>query len=432
YVTYNVQTQQVDRQFTPIAKRGDFAAMKGWTPLTSATEAALGERLKADPHANYLDLAKLAKTSQAELIPDTFLQTWVQNHRPQHEGQRSRSKSKFGWNRSDWQQLRRDLGDADDVSADADGALPDVLKVAATDYRPESTVMVFVNPALFSEVISRLANKGYVKLCGDGTYRLVDDGWSLLTLGVLTKHYSRDGTSYAFRTTFTPLIFAVANTERQETYECLFQAACAVPKSGVTLICQRLPGSACKRGARRKAPRQPKDEKTAACRGGLFSVAKKHLYNKKLEPREDKVVDRLQRFYFNNVPAQDARRLYGLKSWSGHAGYIWEATWWAGPERLQPGSASGTQAQESWRRRKLKKYLGNLRASIPVLTRQLQAFASYTLSQLRLKDGTLPDVPAEPFPDKWVLESSQALTRDGRTDAAQFYTCKAFATHSDA
>ena len=212
-----MQTQQVDRQFTPIAMHGDFVAMTAWTPLTSTTEAALRERLKADPHANYLDLAKLAKTIQAELIPDTLLQTWAQNHRPQHEGQRSRSKSKFGWSHSDWQQLRRDLGDADDVSADADGALPDVLKVAAADYRPEATVKVFVNPALFSKVISRLANKDYVKLFGDGTYRLMDDGWSLLALGVLTKHYSRDGTSYAFRTTFTPLIFAVANTERQET-----------------------------------------------------------------------------------------------------------------------------------------------------------------------------------------------------------------------
>ena len=235
--------------------------------------------------------------------------------------------------------------------------------------------MVFVNPALFSEVISRLANKDYIKLFGDGTYRLMDDGWSLLTLGVLTKHYSRDGTSYAFRTTFTPLIFAVANTERQETYECLFQAAlrCAkewwdidlstaarqyhadlhpgedlaresiFPNALRVADVARVIGS-CKRGARRKAAHQPKDEKMAAWRGGLFSVAKKHLCNKKLLPliqnvvhllrslptallfhsvaallfsallaqEQKKVVDRLQRFYFNTVPAQDARRLYGL------------------------------------------------------------------------------------------------------------------------
>eukprot|EP00439_Symbiodinium_sp_Y106_P016405 s1248_g2.t1 len=458
--------------------------MPSWTPLTSTTQARLQQHIQANPRANYLDLAKLLKDVQAEPVADTFLQTWLRNHRPKTPG----NSGKFAWRRSDWEQLQRELGHIDEVSADDSAALPDALKVAAAEFQPEATTMVFVNPALFSEVLGRLANKEYIKLCGDGTYRLLDDGWTLLTLGVLTKHYSRDGTTYAFRTTFTPLMFAVANVERQETYECLFKAAATCAKQWCDIDLSTAarqyhadlhPGEdlaresvfpnalrvadfahvigACKRGSRQKADR-PKDERMAAWRSGLFSVAKKHLRKKQLlpliqnvvhllrslptallfhsvstllfdtllaqEPREEKVVQRLQRFYFNKVSAQDAKRLYGLQSWRGSPDYIWEAPWWAGPQRLQPGSASGTQAQESWHRHKLKKFLGNLRTSIPVLAQQ-------TLSQLRLRGGSLPDAPTEPFPDKWVLEDSPALTRDGRTAATQFHSCKAFTTHSD-
>ena len=42
---------------------------------------------------------------------------------------------------------------------------------------------------------------------------------------MLTKHYSSDGKTYGFRTTYSPLIFAIADTESQPTYTLLMQAA---------------------------------------------------------------------------------------------------------------------------------------------------------------------------------------------------------------
>ena len=54
-----------------------------------------------------------------------------------------------------------------------------------------------------------------------------------------------------------------------------------------------------------------------------------------------------------------------------------------------------------------------------------------TLEQLWLKGPTLPDVPTEPWPDKWVLQDSKSLTADGRTAAAQYCRRSACRTHTD-
>ena len=69
-------------------------------------------------------------------------------------------------------------------------AIPNRLAVVSHDLSPNSTSVVFVNPALFVETLGRLSNKAYLKLCGDGTFRLMEDGWVLLNLGVLARHYA--------------------------------------------------------------------------------------------------------------------------------------------------------------------------------------------------------------------------------------------------
>ena len=56
---------------------------------------------------------------------------------------------------------------------------------------------------LLRSVFNSVVNKEYLKLCGDGTYRLMHKQWTLLTLGVLTKKYSDDSFKRrAFVTTF--------------------------------------------------------------------------------------------------------------------------------------------------------------------------------------------------------------------------------------
>ena len=82
---------------------------------------------------------------------------------------------------------------------------------------------------------------------------------------------------------------------------------------------------------------------------------------------------------------------------------------------MQPGSASGTQAQESWHRHKLKKYLG-LRTALPTFVESLDNFAK----------SRLADQGSEPFPDKTVMWDSAALTQEGRSSADQFYRNRAW------
>ena len=70
------------------------------------------------------------------------------------------------------------------------------------------------------------------------------------------------------------------------------------------------------------------------------------------QPSEKKAADILLRYYFVKLPS-DRERGSGL----GMPPYLMTADWWTGLQRVQPGSASGTQAQESWHKHKLNAYL---------------------------------------------------------------------------
>ena len=99
------------------------------------------------------------------------------------------------------------------------------------------------------------------------------------------------------------------------------------------------------------------------------------------------------------------------------------ADWWCGLGRLQPGSASGSQSQESWHRHKLKKYMPDKYQKLPAFTSSLSSFTSSRLKKLAEQ---LPDVPVERFPDTFVLHDSQALTKEGRASASQYHRTAAF------
>jgi hypothetical protein len=65
-------------------------------------------------------------------------------------------------------------------------------------------------------------------MCGDGTFRLLQDDWILLTLGVLTKQYAHtNGSHRSFSSTFREVFYAVANKESHKTYSILFEGAVA-------------------------------------------------------------------------------------------------------------------------------------------------------------------------------------------------------------
>ena len=102
-----------------------------------------------------------------------------------------------------------------------------------------------------------------------------------------------------------------------------------------------------------------------------------------------------------------------------------------GLQRVQPGSASGTQSQEAWHRHKLKKRIGSLRQSLDALLKCLGEFTQSRLKDLQATEGELPDVPIEPFPDKHVLFDTPWLTAQGRSCADQYHRTKSYDVWSD-
>ena len=80
--------------------------------------------------------------------------------------------------------------------------------------------------------LGRLANKQYVKLCGNATFKVVFDEWCILTVGALSKHYIRTrGPSErsfsphtAWATEFSPLIYVLASGETTEAYKLAMKA----------------------------------------------------------------------------------------------------------------------------------------------------------------------------------------------------------------
>jgi hypothetical protein len=145
---------------------------------------------------------------------------------------------------------------------------------------------------------------------------------------------------------------------------------------------------------------------------------------------EAAVVRALCRHYFIQVPAHDAKARWNLLDWIGESGFLYSADWWSGVDRLQPGSASGTQAQESWHKCKLKAYLG-IRTALPTLFENFEQFTRSRLHDLRASSPALPDVPRVPFPDRQLLFDVTWLTKEGRTSAHHFFRCKAYDTHED-
>ena len=346
---------------------------------------------------------------------------------------------------ADWKQVERDFGLIEGMEG-----VPNALKIASATYEPSATVISFCNPALLKETVDKLANKDYVKLCGDGTFRLTNGDWVFLTVGALTKHYSEGDGIKAFRTKFNPLMFALTNKESQPTYQHFFDALvnCTSKLTGVDLtqVCQQYhadlhPGEDLAQKAvfqhadrvadwahRSKHRKQdhPVSERIAAYRAGVFATMKKHLspagqalvplIERALhcmrslptallfhtvadlllrtlvaqQPSEKKAADMLKQHYLAKVPAARAQAEFSINEWPGDASFLFAADWWAGRQRLQPASASGTQAQESWHKNKLKNDFKNLDSSLPSFASLLEQFSQSRLSDSERPGETLP------------------------------------------
>ena len=138
----------------------------------------------------------------------------------------------------------------------------------------------------------------------------------------------------------------------------------------------------------------------------------------------------LRKNYFVPMDAEVARTKFQIESWAGDAGFIWTADWWAGVERLQPGSTGGSQAQESWHRHKLQSIVKNLHLSVDVFANRLERVTKLRYAQFRFPSTQLPDVPQEPYPDTYLLNGAHLPSR-GRSGAYQFHDALAYRSYLD-
>ena len=186
----------------------------------SARQVAL-THAKKTPTTSASATAASAQKLQTNSIDVTKFANLVRNAR--QSGLIEKRWSIIVWRTCDWQRLQRAYPSFDTLSARKSAS----LCIAGADLDTQHTTVVLCSPKLTKEVLSRTANKHYTKLCGDGTFRLMREGWILLTLGTLSKHHRSAGKTHtaAFRTTFHPWIFAITNKESFDTYSFLFQVA---------------------------------------------------------------------------------------------------------------------------------------------------------------------------------------------------------------
>ena len=120
--------------------------------------------------------------------------------------------------------------------------LPDNPKITCSDtmlrvidmrLSPERVCVPLICPALLDQVFSLLPRPWNLKVSTDGTYRLLFDSYTLITLGINVKNWSprKDLRIFSFRSSFLPLGFALADTEHDQAYTHLSQTVLQVART---------------------------------------------------------------------------------------------------------------------------------------------------------------------------------------------------------
>ena len=251
-------------------------------------------------------------------------------------------------------------------------------------------------------IISKLANRRYVKLCGDATFKCAFENWCLVTVGSLTKQYGRIRTPAtnamsghtAWSTHFSPLVYVFASGETSEAYDVALQgliesvqAVCAVDLRDV---CRQFHADLTATAERARKERLPKSirvadyrhvieaaksllQRSLVCRDEHNDLKhKKDVINAMRLSRttcmtatefhfftallfqtmedwgEEAAAELMQHEYYFLLPSHEASEQYSCNNMVLLQNeHIWCAPFWHGLQRVQCGSASGSQAQES-------------------------------------------------------------------------------------
>ena len=95
----------------------------------------------------------------------------------------------------------------------------------------KETHIPMISGALLAQTLRRVVNKSYLKLCLDGKFRLLWNGYVLLTVGVIGKKWGVVDNRYKYTSEFHELGYCIAHTECATAYVALIRAilrACVV------------------------------------------------------------------------------------------------------------------------------------------------------------------------------------------------------------
>ena len=140
YSAYSPESRNVTRTCTPLSEHGDFSAQKAWTPLTASTENALKDFIKNHARCTAQDLVAVVEKHQEERPSDSWLGTFLKNHRKLNAARLVRL-SKCKWIQSDWAQLQRQYGKMEDLLQRPPAEWPSLLKVGDCSFDPRKHVL---------------------------------------------------------------------------------------------------------------------------------------------------------------------------------------------------------------------------------------------------------------------------------------------------
>ena len=337
---------------------------------------------------------------------------------------------------------------------------PDDTKLRVVDMRCDSRHVCapLVCPALLHRVFSLLPEPWNLKISADGKYRLLWDSYVLISLGINIKNWSRrkDAGTWAFRSSYLPLAFAIADQEHEHAYGDLAAAVQNTARrlghkvesdhilqwhgdmhKGIEAARKRVAPS-----SRRLADWAHVTGATSQGPAGLHGLLVKHLspgaqsaavpfvlqwsrlsktmpkylfhvvwtgiFAELVRQGESSAVKALQRQYFFEDAAD-----------------VWDAPWRSGADCIMPGTDAGSAPQESWHNAVVSKAFEHEFQKTPYSVAQTLAnkVVSPLLSQLQAmseKKETLQDWPrVGSFIDPHTMKNETALAKEGRTCAQE-------------
>ena len=87
---------------------------------------------------------------------------------------------------------------------------------------------VFMCPQLIVATFEKLMNRQFLKLCADGTYRMVKDQYVVISAGLLSKVFGRKANPgepfEGYKSQFNEMILAISDVEAGDAYTMVFSS----------------------------------------------------------------------------------------------------------------------------------------------------------------------------------------------------------------